>query len=365
VFNEHIRPQRWIKPAGAAAFERIEGMAERVLVTGGSGFLAQWQIVRLLQAGYDVRATLRDMAGAAAARAAVEREAAAGERFGFVEADLRCDPGWSDAVRGCRYVLHIASPFPAAQPKNPDELIAPARNGARRVLRAAVAAEVARVVMTSSSAALSDPPGERPEPLTEAQWTNPDAAGTTPYVKSKVLAERAAWEFMRVQEGETRLAVVVPTTLIGPVLSPRISPSVQAVRRLLAGDMPGVPRLGFPFVDVRDIADLQMLAMTRPEAAGERIAGAGRFTWLADAAAILRRRLGGDAARVPTRKVPDLLVRAMSLVDPELRSVVCELGRTRNISSEKACRLFGWTPRPVEDSLIDCARSLIAFGLLP
>jgi dihydroflavonol-4-reductase len=338
-------------------------MAERVLVTGGSGFLAQWQIVRLLEAGYEVRATLRDMAGAAAARAAIEHLAVAGERLVFVEADLGRDEGWEDAVRGCRWVLHIASPFPLAQPKDPDELIVPARDGALRVLRAASAAGAARVVMTSSSAALSNPPGPRPVPLTEDHWTDPDAAGATPYVKSKVLAERAAWAFMRKQGGPIEFAVVVPATLIGPVLSPRISPSVEVVRRLLAGAMPGLPRLGFPFVDVRDVAQLQMLAMTRPEAAGERIAGAGPFTWLADAAAILRRRLGGDAARVPTRKLPDLLVRTAALADRGLRSVVHELGETRTISSEKARRLFGWTPRPIEDSLVDCARSLLAFGL--
>jgi dihydroflavonol-4-reductase len=340
-------------------------MAERVMVTGGSGFLAQWQIVRLLQAGYEVRASLRDMAGAKAARAAVEREVVAEGRLAFVEADLGRDEGWPEAARGCRFVLHIASPFPAVQPKDPDELIVPGRDGALRVLRAAVAAGVARVVMTSSSVALSDPPGERPVPLTEAHWTDADAAGATPYVQSKVKSERAAWELMRAQGSDTQFAVVAPATLIGPLLSPRISPSVQAVRRLLAGDMPGLPRLGFPFVDVRDIADLQLLAMTRPEAAGERIAGAGPFTWLADAAAILRRRLGDAAQRVPTRKLPDFLVRAAALVDPELRSVVRELGRARTISSDKARRLFGWTPRPVEDSLVDCARSLIALGLAP
>jgi dihydroflavonol-4-reductase len=341
-------------------------MTDRVLVTGGSGFLAEWQIVRLLQAGYEVRATLRDLSRAAEVCTAVEREVAPGDRLGFVEADLLRDDGWAEAARGCRFVLHIASPFPSAQPKDPDELIIPARDGALRVLRAAIAAKAARVVMTSSSAALSDPPERRrPVPLTEAHWTDPDAPGMTPYVQSKVRSERAAWEFMRAQTGGTEFAVVVPTTIIGPVLSPDLSASVQAVRRLLTGDMPGVPRLGFPFVDVRDIADLQMLAMTRPQAAGERIAGAGKFTWLADAAAVLRQRLGADAAKVPTRKAPGILVRLMSLVDPGLRSVVRELNQTRIVSSEKARRLFGWTARPVEDSLTDCARSLIAMGLAP
>jgi nucleoside-diphosphate-sugar epimerase len=262
-------------------------------------------------------------------------------------------------------MLHIASPFPQAQSDNPDELIIPARDGALRVLRAAVAAGVKRVVMTSSSSALSDPPQRpRPVPLTEAHWTDVETAAVTPYVTSKVLAERAAWDFMTTQGGATELSVVAPTTIIGPVLSKDLSASVQAVRRLVAGDMAGLPRLGFPFVDVRDIAELQLRAMTAPLAAGQRIAGAGEFTWLADAAAILKRRLGARGAKVPDRKVPSFVVRLMSFRDPGLRSVVRELNQTRVISAEKAKRLLGWTPRPTEQSLVDCAESLFALGIV-
>jgi dihydroflavonol-4-reductase len=340
-------------------------MGDRVLVTGGSGFLAEWQIVRLLQQGYEVRASLRGLARTEEVRAAVAREIDPGGRLAFVAADLSREDGWGEAAKGCRFVLHIASPFPVAQPKNPDELVVPARDGALRVLRAAVAAKVERVVMTSSSAALSDPPlRPRPVALTEAHWTDVDAPGITPYIKSKTMAEHAAWEFMRTQGGDTEFAVVLPTLIVGPVLSRDLAASVHVVRRLLAGDMPGLPRLGFPFVDVRDVADLQMLAMTRPEAAGERIAGAGQFLWLEEAASILRRRLGPEAANVPTRKVPNLVVRLAALRDPAVRSVLRELGQRRVVSSEKAQRLFGWTARPVEDSLTDCARSLIALKLV-
>ena len=248
-------------------------MVEQVLVTGGSGYLAQWQIVRLLQAGYAVRATLRNAGRADEVRAAVGREAQFA-RLSFATADLSRDDGWADAARDCAYVMHIASPFPIAQPADPDDLVVPARDGALRVLRAAVAAGVRRVVMTSSSSALSDPPiRPRPVPLTEAHWTDAASRAATPYVKSKVLAERAAWDFMKGQD-VTELVVVVPTTIIGPVLSKDLSASVHAVRRLVAGDMAGLPRLGFPFVDVRDIADLQLKAMLAPEAANERIAGA-------------------------------------------------------------------------------------------
>jgi dihydroflavonol-4-reductase len=341
-------------------------MADRVLVTGGSGYLAEWQIVKLLQAGYDVRATLRDLARADEVRAALAREVLADDRLSFAQADLLRDAGWDEAVRGCDFVLHIASPFPIAQPANPDDLVVPARDGALRVLRAAVAAKIKRVVMTSSSSALSDPPiKRRPVPLTEEYWTDPEIHGTTPYVKSKVLAERAAWDFMKASGGSTEFVVVLPTTIIGPVLSPDLAASVQAVRRLLTGDMPGIPRLGFPFVDVRDVADLQMMAMTRSEAVGQRITTGGTFLWLADAAAALRRNLGKAAGKVPTRTIPSILVRLISLRDPGLRSVARELNQERVVSSEKARRLLGWKTRPIEDSLLDCARSLIALQLVP
>jgi nucleoside-diphosphate-sugar epimerase len=338
-------------------------MPDRVLVTGGSGYLAQWQIVRLLQAGYDVRATLRELGRAGEAAAAVARETPPGDRLSFVKADLRADEGWNEAVAGCRYVLHVASPFPAKQPRDADELIGPARDGTLRVLRAAVAADVERVVMTSSSSALSYPKGARPIPLTEAHWSDPGAPAATPYVLSKLLSERAAWDFMKAAGGGTTFAVVLPTTIIGPVLSPDLSASIAAVRRLLTGEMAAIPRLGFPFVDVRDIAHLQLLAMTLPQAAGERIAGAGSFVWLSDAAAILKRRLGERGARIPTRRAPDILVRLLSLRDPELRSVVRELNQKRIVSSDKAQRLLEWRPRPVEETLVDCAMSLVRSGL--
>jgi dihydroflavonol-4-reductase len=314
-------------------------MADTVLVTGGSGYLAERQIVKLLRAGYDVRATLRNLTRADEVCTAIAREVIPGDRLSFIEADLLRDEGWDEAVSGCNFVLHLASPFPIAQPANPDDLVVPARDGALRVLRAACAGNVKRVVMTSSSSTLSNPPGKRrPVPFTEEHWTDPDVRGTTPYVKSKILAERAVLDFIKASRGSTEFAVVVPATIIGPVLSTDLSASVQAVRRLLAGDMLGIPQLGFSFVDVRDVADLQMLAMTRTEAAGQRITGGGTFTWLADAAAVLRHGLGKAADRVPSRTVPSFLVRLMSLRDPGLRSVVHELNQERVISSEKALR---------------------------
>jgi dihydroflavonol-4-reductase len=332
-----------------------------VLVTGGSGFVGGWCIVELLRRGYDVRTTVRDSSRAAEVRAAVSKEIDTEDRLSFVEANLADDGGWDEAVAGCNYVLHVASPFPATAPDDPDELVVPARDGALRVLRAALGAGVRRVVLTSSTATVADAPEPRPWPLTEEVWTDPE--GARPYVKSKVLAERAAWQVMTEQGSRERLATVLPSAILGPVLSSDISYSVQAVERLLNRSMPGIPRLGFSFVDVRDVADIHLRAMTAPQAAGERFLAAGTSLWLSDVARILRERLGPRAAKVPTRRVPNFMVRAAARFDPELRQIVGQLGKRSEFSSEKARTTLGWSPRPVEDTIADCADSLLVLGV--
>jgi dihydroflavonol-4-reductase len=276
-------------------------------------------------------------------------------------ADLMSDEGWPAAIAGCDYVLHVASPFPPKQPKDPDDLIVPARDGTLRVLRAALDAGVKRVVVTSSVAAIRLTDGAEPRPLDERDWTDPDSPGLTPYVRSKTIAERAAWELVRERGQEDRLAVINPGGIIGPVLNDDFSYSLEAVGRLLQG-APGNPRLGFTFVDVRDVADLEIRAMTAPEAGGERFIAADRFLWMADIAAILRERLGDRAKKVPTRNIPNFLVRTMALFDPGIRSVVGGLGKRSELSSEKARSKLGWTPRPLEDSITETAESLIRHG---
>jgi dihydroflavonol-4-reductase len=276
-----------------------------------------------------------------------------------VRADLGGDEGWTAAAEGCGFVLDVASPFPAVPPADPDELIRPAREGTLRVLRAALDAGVERVVVTSSSAAAYDP-GHRGGPVTERQWTDPQDPRVRAYVRSKTLAERAAWKFMRDAGAQQQLAVVVPGMLLGPVLGEHLSYSVQAVDRMLRGAMPGLPRLGFAITDVRDVAALHVLAMTVPGAAGERFLSTGQFLWFAEIAAILRRRLGEAAAKVPTRQLPSVLVRAAAVFDPSARQLVPELGRRTDFSAEHAKTLLGWSPRPAEDAIVDCARSLLA-----
>ncbi|MGZ4249428.1 MAG: NAD-dependent epimerase/dehydratase family protein [Solirubrobacteraceae bacterium] len=331
-----------------------------VLVTGGTGFLGGWCIASLLERGYDVRTTVRDLACERAVRDAVATAGIdPGSRLTVVAADLTSDAGWADAVNGCRYVLHAASPFPPVQPKDPDELIVPARDGALRVLGAALDAGVERVVMTSSVAAVrSDRHSSEAAPYTEADWTNGDDSSRTPYVRSKTLAEQAAWQRVRAAGAEDRLATINPGAIIGPALNDDHSYSLQAIQRLLAG-MPATPQLGFTFVDVRDVADLHILALTSPAGGGERFIATDRFLWLAEVAAILRERLGDAATKVPTRVAPNLLIRAMALFDGSIRSVVGDLGKQSWFSSEKARTTLGWTTRPVEDSIEDCARTLV------
>ena len=333
---------------------------ETVLVTGGSGFLGSWCILELLRRGYDVRATVRDLSREPEVRATLAAEGDAGDRLSFQVADLTADAGWDSAVAGCDYVLHVASPFPPKQPDDPDELIVPAREGTLRVLRAALEAGVKRVVVTSSAVAVANsgnPPASG-EAFTEQDWSDPANPDLTPYGRSKTIAERAAWDFVTERNEAGRLTVVNPSAILGPVLSADRSYSLQAIERLLEG-MPGIPRLGFSFVDVRDVADLQLRAMAAPEAAGERFLAAGPFLWMSEVAEILRDRLGPRAEKVPTRKVPNFVVRAMARFDPSLRTVVGDLGKRRLMSSEKARTRLGWSPRPIEETVVDTAESLM------
>jgi nucleoside-diphosphate-sugar epimerase len=332
-----------------------------VLVTGGSGFLGGWCVIELLRRGYTVKTTVRSLSREDQVRAAVSSAADPGNRLTVLAADLTSDEGWPEAVEGCDYVLHVASPFPPKQPKDPDELIVPAREGTLRVLRAGLDGGSKRIVVTSSVAAIRLSADAAARPLNESDWTDPDSPGLTPYVRSKTIAERAAWDLVRERSAQDRLAVVNPGAIIGPVLNDDLSYSLQAVQRLLGGT-PGAPRLGFSLVDVRDVADLEIRAMTAPEAGGERFIAATRFLWMAEIGEILRERLGEEASKVPTRTIPNVVVRAMSLFDPGIRSVVGALGKRTELSSEKARSALGWAPRPIEDTIAETGESLIRHG---
>jgi nucleoside-diphosphate-sugar epimerase len=337
-----------------------------VLVTGGSGFIGSYCILQLLAAGHQVRATVRNLARDADIRAMLRQGGAEpGSRLNLYAADLLADQGWPEAVAGCDYVLHVASPLPVAVPKDEDEIIAPAREGTLRVLRAARDAGVRRVVLTSSFAAIGY--GHRPQtaPFDETLWTDPTAEGILPYVKSKTLAEGAAWQFMAREGGSLELATVNPVAVFGPVLGPDYSTSILLVQRLMDGAVPGCPRLWFGVVDVRDVADLHLRAMTHPAARGERfIAVSGDFLRIVEIAQILRERLGDAARRVPTREIPDFLVRLASMRDPAVKQLLPELGKKKNATSEKARRVLAWSPRSASDALAATGESLVQLGLL-
>lgn len=338
---------------------------ELVLVTGGSGFIGAHCIIQLLQAGFRVRTTVRSLARETLVRAMLKEGGAdPKDELACVAADLNLDDGWRQAVAGCAFVLHVASPFPADAPANDDELIMPARDGTLRVLRAARDARVARVVLTSSFAAIGYGTAVRERPFTEEDWTELDGASSA-YVKSKTLAERAAWEFMAREGGDLQLCVVNPVAVFGPVLGADNSTSVQLVQRLLDGGMPGVPRLTFGVVDVRDVADLHLRAMTSAAARGERfIAVAGPFMTIREIAEVLRARMGAIAKRVPTRVLPNWLVRLAALRESAVKQIVPELGKIKSASGDKARRVLGWAPRSNEEAIVATAESLLRLGLL-
>ena len=339
----------------------------KVLVTGGSGFIGAHCILQLLAAGHEVRTTVRALSREADVRAMLKQGGAsdAGAKLTFAAADLESDAGWPEAVKGSDYVLHVASPFPSSSPKHEDELIVPAREGALRVLRASRDAGVKRVVLTSSFAAIGYGHDDRTQPFDETSWTHVKSKGVSAYAKSKTLAERAAWEFIEREGGALELAVVNPVGVFGPVLGPDFSTSIVLVKRLIDGDVPGCPRLYFGGVDVRDVADLHIRAMTDPKAKGQRfIAVAGPFMSMVEISEALKARVGDLAKRAPTRELPDIVLRLIGIFDGEVRQLLPELGKHKDATSEKAQRMLGWSPISTVDSIVATAESLAGLGLL-
>jgi len=335
-----------------------------VLVTGGSGFIASHCIVQLLKAGYRVRTTVRSLTREPEVRAMVkEGGAEAGDRLSFTTADLSADVGWAEAVAGCVFVLHGASPTPSGSQTRVEDWINPAVDGVLRVLRVARAANVRRVVLTSAFGAVGVGHGPQTRPYNETDWTNL-SGNVAPYQRSKTLSERAAWDFIAREGGAMELAVINPVAVLGPVLGPDYSHSIQFIRRMLDG-APGSPKINSGFVDVRDVADLHLRAMNHPSANGERfLATAGDIIWLADVARILRQRMGAVANGVSTRVLPNWLLHLMSLRNPAMKGIVPMLGVMMNATSDKAITLLDWKPRSKEDAIVATAESLSRLGLL-
>ena len=320
-------------------------MSERVLVTGASGFVAGYVIDELRSHGYTIRGTARRPVDGL---------------DDVVTADLSEDDGWAEAVDGCDYVMHVASPFPRNAPRSESELIRPAVDGTLRVLKAAAAANVKRVVLTSSVVAVSSGLYGEAE-RTEADWSNVDRC--TPYTRSKTLAERAAWDFAA--QSDLELTVVLPGIVFGPVRHPSVGTSVEVVRRLLNREVPASIKMGFAPVDVRDVAVGQRLALQTPEAAGNRYIMAGGHMWMRDVANMLAEEFNPQGYRVPTGVLPVWFAKVLAQFDPSVRQALDHVGRRELVSAEKARRELGWTMRSVRESIIETGYSLVEQGLAP
>ncbi|MEW2424111.1 NAD-dependent epimerase/dehydratase family protein [Streptomyces nigra] len=334
-----------------------------VLVTGGTGFLGGHCVARLIREGRPTRVTVRAPGQEAEVRATLRQAGVDPEdRLEFAVADLAADHGWVDAMDGVSHVLHHASPFPFTPPEREEDVILPARDGTLRVLSAARGAGVPRVVMTSSYAAVgyTPKPGNR---YAEDDWTDPDTEGLPAYHRSKVLAERAAWDYARTHT-DIELAVVNPTGIFGPQLGDRPNASVGLVEAMLTGRMPVVPIMYFGVVDVRDVVDLHLRAMLHPEPAGERfIAVGGHAISLFGMARILRKHFPAAADLLPSRELTIEEVREAAKTDPALRDAAVLGGRMPLITNDKARTMLGWNPRDVADSVVATADSQIRLGL--
>lgn len=333
---------------------------EKVLVTGASGFIAKHCIAELLRRDYAVQATLRNLTRADDARRGIAQVGGASDGVTFVTADLMKDEGWDEAMQGCTYVLHVASPFPMQNPRHPDDVIRPARDGAVRVLSAARRAGIKRVVLTSSVVAVTLP---WPEASTghvfdETDWTNPDRPDITTYIKSKTLAERAAWEFVAGEPGAPELTVVNPAFVLGPVPDGALSTSQEVLRLMAEGAYPAAPKVGFPISDVRDVAVTHALAMTHPEAAGQRFLSANGFLRLIEIGRLLADVLPDLKSKVPRFELPDMVVRGLSMVDPRLKAVLPDLGFPRPITNAKVAGALGQQFRSPQEAVRSAAASL-------
>jgi len=344
----------------------MEDNTQIVLVTGGSGFVGSYCVLQLLNAGYRVRATLRSPEKAEKVRTMLQQAGIKDlTRLSFAEADLSRDEGWNEALQDCTYVLHLASPFPGPKDGNGNEIIDPAREGTLRVLESARTAGVKRVVMTSSFAAVGysrDPAGHV---FTENDWTDPEKPGLGVYARSKTLAERDAWNFVQKHGNRPELTVINPVAIFGPVMGSNISGSVQMVVQLLSGKAPGAPKLTFGVVDVRDIADLHIRAMTAPAAAGQRFLATSEGSMSLPAIArLLRKHYPAHKRKIPRRTLPDWSVKILAWFRDDLKQMIPELGKEKIISGEKARTILNWRPRPMKEVIRATADSLIRRGVV-
>lgn len=335
-----------------------------VLVTGGSGFVALHVIQQLLSRGYKVRATLRSLKKKYKVREALKiGNINSLDKLQFAETDLSSDDNWNEAMKGCEYVLHIASPIHLQIPKDENEMIRPAVDGTIRVLRAAKGAGVKRVVMTSNFGAVGYSHTDTSKLITEESWTNPNEKGLSAYNKSKVMAEKAAWDFIKSEGGTMELTVINPVGIFGAALDKKLSSGYELLKKIIDGTMKAIPNMTISIVDVSDLADLHIRAMTNPKAAGQRfLALSGGVMTLPQIAGFLKSKLGKKGKNISTVRMPDWFVHIAALFSPIAKNIVPQLGKYRDASNEKAKTILGWQPRSNEEALLAAAETLFKFG---
>lgn len=337
-----------------------------VLVTGASGFVGIHCVIALLKEGYQVRGTVRSLGREAALRKTVAKFVEADERFSLVEADLLNDAGWDAAVAGCEYVLHVASPFPLMEPKHEDDLIIPAREGTLRVLRAAAEKNVKRVVLTSSVAAVAYGHSKEKTQFDENDWSLADSPTISAYSKSKTLAERAAWDFVNnlPDDKKMELATINPGLILGPLPDTNARTSGVLVQSLMLSTIPGLARMHFNAVDVRDVAAAHIAAMITPEAAGQRFICVSDSFWMEDVAKLLKENYASRGYKVKTTVFPSWMVRIVAIFSTEARATVDALDEELNVDNTSIKEVLNWQPRDMKEMVLSMAKSMIELKMI-
>ena len=338
---------------------------KKVLLTGITGFVGSHTAIQLLEKGYHVTGTLRDMKRAASIKSIIAQHTSAIDNLSFAEADLQDTEIWKQLMVGIEYVQHIASPFPKKIPKDENDLIIPAKNGNINILSAAAACKVKRVVITSAGAAITygQSPERRNRMYDETDWSDENRKDDmAPYFKSKTIAEKVAWDFIKKDNSGLELSVVCPGLILGPLLEKDFNASTNAIIKLMDGSLPAFPKLGFEIVDVRSIASLLILAMEQPQAAGQRYIGTAGYLDFSEISGILKNAY--PKIKMPFRKLPNWLVRIFSNFDATLKPVLPDLGVVRKLNNSKAVNDLGWQPIKAEEAVLSCAASILQLGIV-